>query len=121
DDVTAVAPDKPWFCYLPFGAVHAPLHVPEDYRDRYRGEFDDGWNALRERTLARQKELGAVPADTALAPFPSDCRRGTTWTTTTRRWPPGSWSCTRASSSTPTTSWAGSSTTSPTPAGSRTR
>lgn len=70
DDLDAVAPDKPWFCYLPFGAVHAPLHVPEDYRDRYRGEFDDGWDALRVRTLARQKEIGAVPDGTELAPFP---------------------------------------------------
>lgn len=69
DGLDSVAPDKPWFCYLPFGAVHAPLHVPESYRDRYTGEFDAGWDALRERTLARQKELGVVPEDTELAPW----------------------------------------------------
>ncbi|EFV93084.1 arylsulfatase, partial [Dietzia cinnamea P4] len=57
------------FCYLPFGAVHAPLHVPEAYRDRYVGEFDDGWDALRERTLERQKGLGVVPPDTELGPW----------------------------------------------------
>ena len=60
---------QPWFCYLPFGAVHAPLHVPEAYRDRYVGEFDDGWDALRERTLERQKGLGVVPPDTELGPW----------------------------------------------------
>ncbi|WP_271799426.1 arylsulfatase [Dietzia maris] len=69
ENVSAVAPDMPWFCYLPLGAVHAPLHVPESYRDRYVGEFDDGWDALRERTLARQKELGVVPEDTELGPW----------------------------------------------------
>lgn len=69
DSVTALAPDSPWFCYLPLGAAHAPLHVPEDYRDRYVGEFDDGWEVLRERTLERQKELGVVPEDTTLGPW----------------------------------------------------
>ncbi|MBB1017243.1 arylsulfatase [Dietzia sp. DQ11-71] len=69
ENVSAVAPDMPWFCYLPLGAVHAPLHVPESYRDRYASEFDDGWDALRERTLARQKELGVVPEDTELGPW----------------------------------------------------
>lgn len=69
ENVSTVAPDMPWFCYLPLGAVHAPLHVPESYRDRYAGEFDDGWDALRERTLARQKELGVVPEDTELGPW----------------------------------------------------
>jgi len=69
ENVSTVAPDMPWFCYLPLGAVHAPLHVPESYRDRYVGEFDDGWDALRERTLARQKELGVVPEDTELGPW----------------------------------------------------
>lgn len=61
--------DRPWFCYLPFGATHAPFHVPRDWRDRYRGEFSHGWDEQRERTLARQKELGIVPADAELAPW----------------------------------------------------
>ena len=69
DELGSVAPDQPWFCYLPFGAVHAPLHVPEGYRDRYTGEFDEGWDVLRERTLARQKELGVVPPDTEMGPW----------------------------------------------------
>ncbi len=69
DDLASVSPDKPWFCYLPFGAVHAPIQVPESYRDLYSGEFDDGWDALRERTLERQKKLGVVPPETELAPW----------------------------------------------------
>ncbi len=69
EGVDAMDPDKPWFCYLPFGAVHAPLQIPDSYQGKYRGEFDQGWDALRETTLARQKELGVVGADTVLAPW----------------------------------------------------
>ena len=57
----ALTPDKPFFMYWAPGAVHAPHHVPEEWSDKYRGKFDDGWDAARERILARQKELGVVP------------------------------------------------------------
>ena len=57
----SLVPDKPFFLYFAPGATHAPIHVPPDWLDRYRGEFDDGWDAARERTFARQKELGIVP------------------------------------------------------------
>ncbi|WP_334173350.1 arylsulfatase [Sinomonas sp.] len=60
---------RPWFCYLPFGATHAPFQVPRSWRDRYRGEFSHGWDVQRDRTLARQKELGIVPSDAELAPW----------------------------------------------------
>ena len=60
--------DRPWFAYLPFGATHAPFHVPRSWRDRYRGQFEHGWDEQREQTLARQKELGIVPEDAELAP-----------------------------------------------------
>jgi arylsulfatase len=69
DSVTTSDPAKPWFCYLSFGACHAPFQVPPDWRDRYRGEFAHGWDEQRERTLARQKELGIVPEDAELAPW----------------------------------------------------
>ncbi|MGM5068693.1 sulfatase-like hydrolase/transferase [Rhodococcus qingshengii] len=69
-NVKRFAPDKPWFTYLPFPATHAPFHLPESWRDRYRGEFAHGWDKQREITLARQKELGVVPEDTELAPWP---------------------------------------------------
>jgi len=59
-------PDKPFFMYWAPGATHAPHHVPEQWWAKYRGRFDDGWDALRERTFARQKELGVIPADAEL-------------------------------------------------------
>ena len=59
-------PDKPFFAYFAPGATHAPHHVTPEWADRYKGEFDDGWDALRERTFARQKELGVIPADAEL-------------------------------------------------------
>jgi arylsulfatase A-like enzyme len=64
----ALMPDKPFFMYFAPGATHAPHHVPEDWLDKYEGQFDDGWDALRERTFARQKQLGVVPADAELTP-----------------------------------------------------
>jgi len=62
----ALMPDKPFFIYFAPGATHAPHHVPPEWGDRYKGRFDEGWDALREQTLARQKELGVVPPDTEL-------------------------------------------------------
>jgi arylsulfatase A-like enzyme len=62
----ALMPERPFFVYFAPGATHAPHHVPKEWIDRYRGEFAQGWDALREETLARQKELGVVPQDTAL-------------------------------------------------------
>jgi arylsulfatase len=56
--------------YYSTGCAHAPHHVAKEWADRYRGRFDDGWDALRERILARQKELGIVPPDTELTPRP---------------------------------------------------
>jgi arylsulfatase len=62
----ALMPDKPFFVYFAPGATHAPHHVPKEWADRYRGQFDDGWDVQRERTFARQKELGVIPADAQL-------------------------------------------------------
>jgi arylsulfatase A-like enzyme len=62
----ALMPDKPFFVYFAPGATHAPHHVPPEWSDKNKGQFDDGWDALRERTLARQKELGVVPEDAEL-------------------------------------------------------
>jgi arylsulfatase len=61
---------KPWMLFYSTGAAHAPHHVAKEWADQYKGVFDDGWDALRERTLARQKELGIVPPDTELTPRP---------------------------------------------------
>ncbi len=62
----ALMPDKPFFVYFAPGATHAPHHVPKEWADKYEGQFDDGWDAQRERTHARQKELGVIPADADL-------------------------------------------------------
>ncbi len=62
----ALTPDKPFFIYLSFGATHAPHHAPPEWIEKYRGKFDQGWDKVREETLARQKELGVVPPDTQL-------------------------------------------------------
>jgi arylsulfatase len=64
----AAAPARPFFLYFAPGAVHAPHQTPADFRNRYRGRFDRGWDRYREQTLARQLELGIVLAGTALSP-----------------------------------------------------
>jgi len=66
----ALTPDRPFFMYYAPGATHAPHHVPRSWIEKYKGRFDQGWDQLREDTLARQKKLGVVPADTRLAPKP---------------------------------------------------
>ncbi|WP_405834223.1 arylsulfatase [Streptomyces sp. NBC_00105] len=71
-DAKQVAPDKPFFLNLCPGATHAPHHVPKEWANRYRGRFDDGWDAYREQTFARQKQLGVVPADARLSPRDPD-------------------------------------------------
>ena len=66
-DAKQVDPDKPFYLHFCPGATHAPHHVPKEWADKYAGVFDDGWDAYRERTFARQKELGIVPADCELS------------------------------------------------------
>jgi arylsulfatase A-like enzyme len=68
----ALMPDKPFFVYFAPGATHAPHHVPPEWSAKYRGRFDQGWDALREEILARQKELGVVPHDAELTARPAE-------------------------------------------------
>jgi arylsulfatase len=70
----ALSPDKPFYMYFAPGATHAPHHVPAEWRDKYKGKFDQGWDKVREETLERQKKLGIVPADTKLAPKHKDIK-----------------------------------------------
>jgi arylsulfatase A-like enzyme len=67
-DAKVIAPDKPFFLYYAPGAAHSPHHVPKDWIERYAGRFDIGYEAIREQILARQKDLGIMPADTELPP-----------------------------------------------------
>lgn len=66
DHVTS-RPDDPFFCYVAFGAGHAPHQAPREYIDRYRGRFDHGWDEERRRILERQLALGVVPEGTSLS------------------------------------------------------
>ena len=66
-DAKQVAPHKPFYLHFCTGATHSPHHVAKEWADRYVGQFDDGWDAYRERVLARQKELGVMPADAELS------------------------------------------------------
>ncbi|RZL81617.1 MAG: arylsulfatase [Rhodococcus sp. (in: high G+C Gram-positive bacteria)] len=68
-DAKAVDPDKPFFMYLAPQAGHAPHHVPAEWADRYKGKFDQGYEAIRAEILARQKELGLLPPGTELSPI----------------------------------------------------
>jgi len=70
----SMTPDKPFFVYYATGATHAPHHVPKEWADKYKGEFDKGWDQVRTETLARQKELGVVPANTRLGEKPEDLK-----------------------------------------------
>ena len=67
-NVRAANPDKPWFNYFSTSGVHAPHQPPKEYRDKYRGKFDYGWDKQRELTHARQLELGIIPKGTKLTP-----------------------------------------------------
>lgn len=66
----ALAPNKPWFLYYATGTAHAPHHAPKDWIAKYKGQFDQGWDKVREETLARQIKLGVVPPNTQLTKRP---------------------------------------------------
>ena len=104
----ALMADKPFFVYFAPGATHAPHHVPKEWIDKYKGRFDQGWDALREETFARQKALGVIPQDTELTRAP---RRDPGLGRHARGAQAGArsarWSSTRRSSSTSTTTSAG--------------
>jgi len=68
----ALMPEKPFFVYFAPGATHAPHHVPKTWIDKYKGRFDQGWDKLREETLARQKKLGIVPENAKLTARPKE-------------------------------------------------
>ncbi len=67
-NVRASDRDKPWFAYFSTSGVHAPHHPPRDYRDKYKGKFDHGWDKQRELTHAKQLDMGIIPPGTLLTP-----------------------------------------------------
>jgi arylsulfatase len=65
-----LAPDRPFFIYYAPGTAHSPHQAPKAWIDRFKGQFDQGWDKVREETLARQKALGVAPANTMLTARP---------------------------------------------------
>ncbi|MDH4384367.1 MAG: arylsulfatase [Caulobacter sp.] len=68
----ATAPERPYFLYLPTPAVHTPHHAPKAWIDRFAGQFDQGWDALREQIFQRQLAMGVIPSGTRLTPRPDE-------------------------------------------------
>ena len=68
-DQNSSNPSKPWFMWFCPGANHAPHHAPQEYIDKYKGVFDDGYEAYREWVLERMIARGVLPEGTALTPF----------------------------------------------------
>jgi arylsulfatase A-like enzyme len=68
----SVTPDRPFFIYFAPGATHAPHHVPQAWIDKFKGQFDQGWDKYREETFQRQLKLGIIPPDTKLTPRAKD-------------------------------------------------
>lgn len=71
-NIRAADPDKPWFNYFSTSGVHAPHHAPGEWREKYVGKFDHGWDEQRELTHAKQIEMGIVPRSTKLTPRPKE-------------------------------------------------
>lgn len=69
-DIEAIQPDKPWFTYLAPAATHAPHQAPKELIAKYKGKFDMGWDAYRQQTFERQKEMGIIPEDAQLTARP---------------------------------------------------
>jgi arylsulfatase A-like enzyme len=65
-------PNRPFFTYLATGAMHCPHHVWPEYIERFKGRFDEGWDALREQIYERQLQMGVIPAGTTLTPRPDE-------------------------------------------------
>jgi arylsulfatase A-like enzyme len=70
----ALTPDRPSFVYFAPGATHAPHHVPKEWIAKWKGKFDQGWDKIREQSLARQIAMGVVPPGTKLAPKPPEIK-----------------------------------------------
>ena len=68
-DQKASNPSKPWFMWFCPGANHAPHHAPREYVDKYKGRFDDGYEAYREWVTKRMIDKGMLPKDTQLTPI----------------------------------------------------
>jgi arylsulfatase A-like enzyme len=71
-NLNAAAPDKPFFVYYVPGGTHSPHQPKMEWRDKFKGKFDMGWNAMRDQIFANQKKLGVIPQNTQLTPWPDE-------------------------------------------------
>jgi arylsulfatase len=72
NQLDASDPTKPFFLYYVPGGTHAPHQPKAEWRDKFKGKFDKGWNAMRDEIFANQKRLGVIPQNTQLTPWPDD-------------------------------------------------
>jgi arylsulfatase len=72
NNVHAADPAKPWFVYYSTGAIHAPHQVAPEWRKKFAGQFDQGWDSVRAQTWERQLKMGIIPAGTKLTPRPAE-------------------------------------------------
>jgi len=70
-------PDKPLFIYFTPGAVHGPHHIFKEWADKYKGNFEEGWETLRKMTFEKQKEMGWIPKDAVLNPLAETMQKWT--------------------------------------------
>ncbi len=68
--LNAAAPEQPFFVYYVPGGTHSPHQPKQEWRDKFKGKFDMGWEKLREQIFANQKRLGVIPESTQLTPWP---------------------------------------------------
>ena len=68
--LNAAAPDQPFFLYYVPGGTHSPHQPKQEWREKFKGKFDMGWEKLREQIFANQKRLGVIPENTQLTPWP---------------------------------------------------
>ena len=84
-DAKQVAPNKPFFLYFALGATHSPHHVPKEWANRYKGMFDDGWDAYRQKVFTRQKKMGIIPEIAVLSRHDPDVQDWNTLTADERK------------------------------------
>ena len=70
----SMTPDKPFFVYYATGAVHAPHHVPKEWADKYKGQFDKGWDQVRDRDARAAEEAGRRPGGHPVGDRPKDLK-----------------------------------------------
>jgi len=101
----SLTPDKPFFVYFATGALHAPHHVSKEYIDRYKGKFDQGWDALRDETYAKQKQMGVIPANAELTKRPKEIPSGIRKRRIRKNSKRGKWKPSPVLPNTPTNKW----------------